>query len=233
MKRRLENILILTAALLILPLGILFAEAPAAHYGKSKEKITFAISPMGIAEYNDFGRVEFEGRQTDLVTFRTQVIGFDDTETIYSDPQTFLPLRVERDIRALTGNEKLTEYYDPGKCTLEIVKFKDGRESKVLSFSGDSPVHNAILLPFSLRKVPELHIGWKTDICLPNKFEVRLASIEKIEVPAGRFLAYHFTSSPPQFEIWISADDMRLPLKIKDTGGLGYSLLIKEREALP
>ncbi|MFA5156557.1 MAG: hypothetical protein WC532_04120 [Candidatus Omnitrophota bacterium] len=194
------------------------------------ERVVFAISPMGMAEYNDLGMVELEGRQVNLVTFRTRTVGFDDTEKIYSDPATFLPLRVERDILLPIGKEYLVEEYDPEKFTLEITKFKDGKETKVLSFAGDGPVHNAILLPFSLRRIPDLYPGWKMDILLPDKFEVTMAAIEKISVPAGTFSAYHFVSSPPKFEIWISADSMKLPLKIKDTGGLGYTLLIKEHD---
>lgn len=209
--------------------GNVSAEAVASGAG---ERIVYAISPMGIAEYNDLGFTELEGKQVHFTTFRTQVIGFDDTEKIYSDTDTFLPLRVERDIKKITGDEYIVEEYDPVKFLLDITKFKSGKVVEKLPFSSDGPIHNAILLPFSLRKVANLDIGWKTYIRLPNKFEVRLTSIEKIKVPAGEFIAYHFTSSPAQFEIWISCDKRRLPLKIKDTGGLGYSLLIKEYKKL-
>jgi hypothetical protein len=225
MNVRLKKLLVL-----FLCLPVWFLPAAPANEAPSREKIIFAISPMGIAEYNDLGIVEFEGKAVDLVTFRTRVIGFDDTEKIYSDPDTYLPLRVERDIRMLLGNEYIIEKYDPHKFTLTITKFKDNKQAEELSFNSSGPIHNAILLPFSLRKVPDLRIGWKMDIRLPNKFEVKLVSIENVEVPAGKFSAYHFASSPPQFEIWISNDDLRLPLKIKDTSGLGYTLLIKERE---
>jgi hypothetical protein len=203
----------------------LAARADSAYSG---ERIVYAISPMGIAEYNDQGTVELNGRAVDLVTFRTQVMGFDDTEKIYSDPATLLPLRVERDIRMWLGKEYIVEEYQPEKSSLVITKFKAGKKVQELPFTSNGPIHNAILLPFFLRKISDLNIGWKMDIRLPNKFTVSLVSIEKIKVPAGEFLAYHFVSSPPQFDIWISNDRLRLPLKIKDTGGFGYSLLIKE-----
>ena len=215
----------------ILSLSLLFclvsgkALAESAYSG---ERIVYAISPMGVAEYNDLGAVELENRQVNLVTFRTQVMGFDDTEKIYSDPLTSLPLQVERDIRMWLSREKITERYDPKKFTLVITKFKDGKKAGDLSFTSSGPIQNAILLPFYLRRIPNLGIGWRMDIRLPNKFEVKLISIEDIKVPAGKFSAYHFVSTPAQFEIWISNDSLRLPLKIKDTGGFGYSLLIKE-----
>jgi len=196
----------------------------------SGEKIVFAISPMGVAEYNDLGAVELEGKKVNLVTFRTQALGFDDTEKIYSDPLTFLPLRVERDIRMWLGREEIVEKYDPRRFTLTITKFKESKQVEELLFSARGPIHNAILLPFSLRRITNLNIGWKTRIRLPNEFEVKLVSIENIEIPMGKFSAFHFVSTPAQFEIWISNDALRLPLKIKDSGGFGYTLLIKERK---
>jgi hypothetical protein len=46
-------------------------------------------------------------------------------------------------------------------------------------------------------------------------------------VPAGKFKAYHFTSTPKKFEIWISKDDYRIPVKIKGLGGYNYTMLMK------
>jgi hypothetical protein len=228
MNLSLKRILIFAAILSPALSFCLVSNKALAESAYSGERIVYAISPMGVAEYNDLGAVELEDRQANLVTFRTQVMGFDDTEKIYSDPLTSLPLRVERDIRMWLSREKITERYDPQKFTLVITKFKDGKKAADLSFTSSGPIQNAILLPFYLRRIPNLSIGWKMNIQLPNKFEVKLISIEDITVPAGKFSAYHFVSTPAQFEIWISNDSLRLPLKIKDTGGFGYSLLIKE-----
>ncbi|MDP2940718.1 MAG: hypothetical protein Q8N85_00465 [Candidatus Omnitrophota bacterium] len=194
-----------------------------------REKIIYDILPAGRAEFSDFGTVRFDGRAFDLVTFRTEVLGFDDLEKIYYDSKTYLPLRVERDI-SWFGKENLIEEYFPEENLLITRKFKNNKKVKEYVFKEDGPIHNAILLPFSLRKIEELKLGWSTEIRLPDKFKVTLVSLEEVEVPAGKFMAYHFTSAPRKFEIWISKESPRIPVKIKGLGGLGYTMAMTERK---
>lgn len=196
------------------------------YYG---EKIIYNISPLGISEYNDLGALQLDGKIANLITFRTQVAGFDDTERIYSDPETYLPLKVERDIKIWLKREKITELYDAQNNKFTLKKFQNGKVIEERVISSDGPIHNAILLPFYLRTVPKLDIGWSLDIRLPEKFRVTLTSIEIVDVPAGKFPAYYFTSQPSKFEIWISTDELRLPLKIKGLGVFDYALLLRER----
>ena len=191
------------------------------------EEITYAISPIGRAEYHDLGFVDVEGRKLRLITFRTVVPGFDDLEKIYADPQTGLPVRVERAISWVFSKENLTEEYSSAGHTLVIKKFIGGKQVKEYSFKADGPIHNAILLPFYLRRVEKLSIGWSCQIRLPQAFKVFLASMDDIEVAGKKYKAYHFVSEPHKFEIWISDDAFRIPLVIKGMGGLGYALRMK------
>jgi len=192
------------------------------------ERIVYAIKPAGTSEYNDLGLVDLWGKKMKLATFRTKVLNFDDTETIYSDPETLLPIRVERDIAMWPIKENIIEDYDAKNYSLVIKKIKK-KDSEEQFFKADGPIHNAVILPFHLRTIPQLDIGWSMRIRLPQEFEVKVVSIEEVQVPAGKFKAYHFTSIPYKFDIWISADELRLPVKIKGAGGLGYTMLLKER----
>lgn len=192
------------------------------------EKIIYDIKPVGSAEYNDLGIVDLWGKKMKLATFRTRVLNFDDIETIYSSPESLLPLRVERDISLWPVKENIIEEYDQVSSSLIIRKLK-GKRGQEQIFKADGPIHNAVILPFYLRSIKDLNIGWSMVVRLPQKFTVKLVSEEDIEVPAGKFKAYHFTSDPYKFDIWISRDKLRLPLKIKGAGGLGYTLLLKER----
>ena len=194
------------------------------------EKIVYTISPVGRAEYNDLGTTMLDGKAVRLCTFKTKAIGFSDTEKIYSDPESGMPLRVERDIAYWFSKEYIVEEYDQKNYVLTINKSVKGKKRDRMVFKSDGPIHNAILLPFSLRRVSGLKVGWTATIRLPLKFEVRLAAIKDIETPAGRFKAYYFTSNPNKFEIWISQDVERLPLKIKGAGGLGYTLVIESHK---
>ena len=194
------------------------------------EKIFYAISPLGSSEYHNFGLVDFGGRKANLVIFKTSVAGFTDTEKIYSDPQSGFPLFVERNISFLFRKEYLTEEYSLSENKVVISKFEGKKKVKEYIFKAKGgPIHNGVLLPFSLRRVPQLFIGWTMNIRLPAEFKVKLVSTEDVTVPAGKFKAYHFTSDPPKFEIWISQDNLRLPVKIKGLGGLSYTLAMEKR----
>jgi len=188
------------------------------------ETITYDISPLGYSEYQDFGPVEFSGGMANFVIFKTQAMGFKDIEKIYSDPKNHLPLKVEREVSMWLHDEQLIEDYNAGENKLTITKFEGGRKTKEYLFTADAPIDNAILLPFSLRKVPNLGIGWSYDIRLPDKFKVEIVALEYVTVPAGTFKAYHFMSTPYKFEIWITDDELRLPVKIKGVGGFSYTL---------
>jgi len=199
---------------------------------QARETITYDISPFGAAVYQDFGELEFRGKQANLVIFKTDALGLKDTETIFSDPQNDLPLWIERDVSILLHDEYLTEEYFPGESRLLITKYEGGKKVAEFPFKAQGPIHNAILLPFSLRKVSNLSVGWACQIRLPDTIEVKLASIEDISVPAGKFNTYHFTSTPHKFEIWITTDKLRLPVKIEGTSGLPYTLSMAKHELL-
>ena len=64
------------------------------------------------------------------------------------------------------------------------------------------------------------------------QFVVRLASLDEVKTPAGKYFAYHFISIPSKFEIWISKDELQLPVKIQGFGGFDYTLVMK-RHFLP
>ncbi len=190
----------------------------------AKERIVYAISPAGRSEYNDRGTVMLDGREVRVATFRTQVLGFQDLETIYTDPVTLLPIRVLRDISMWFKKEYIVEDYDQKTFRLVIKKYKNKKVVEEHVFRTSGPIQNAVILPFTLRREPKIGPGWHTITYFPLKFEVRLVGIEEIRVPAGTFKAFHFTSVPYKFDIWISDDAARVPVRIKGASGLGYTL---------
>jgi len=207
---------------------LVFANFSGVSFAQVQESIIYDVVMIGSAEYKDLGSVDLFGKKVNFVTFRTKVAGFDDTERIYSDPGTGLPIRVERDISMWLHKEKITEEYFPGLNKVVITKFESGKKVQELSFNAKGPIQNAILMPFTLRKIKDLNIGWSTQIRLPEEFKVELDKIEDVKVPAGTFKAYHFTSEPKKFEIWITCDDLRVPVKITGFGAFSYTLAMKK-----
>ncbi|MFA6349927.1 MAG: hypothetical protein WCY12_03250 [Candidatus Omnitrophota bacterium] len=193
-----------------------------------QEAILYDITLIGSSEYKDLGVVELFGKKVDFVVFHTKVAGFDDTERIYSDPVSGLPIRVEREIAMWLHKEKITEEYFPELNKVVITKFESGKKVEEISLNAKGPIQNAILMPFSLRKVSSLDIGWSTRIRLPEEFKVTIDKIEEVSVGAGKFKAYHFISDPKKFEIWISCDDLRIPVKITGFGAFSYTMAMKK-----
>jgi hypothetical protein len=198
-------------------------------YGYQGENIIYVIKPLGgKAEYLDLGLTDFEGRKVNLTVFKTNVFGFKDTEKIYSDQETLLPIRVERDVSWWFGKENITEEYNQKDFKVTIIKFKRGKKISEQVLSADGPISHAVIVPFYLRKVTDMKVGWSFIFRLPQKYEARLVSLDEVKVMGRKFSTYHFTIIPDKFEIWISKDDARIPLKIKGKGGLNYTLLMKE-----
>lgn len=186
---------------------------------------------LGKSYFSITTNVRINGELLNLLTVETKLTQFKDTERIYSDPETMLPLRVERDISNWFIREKITEAYNQEGFTLTIIKNNGGKQKKTV-IRKDGHIHNAALLPYAVRRISKLDIGQILIANLPNrKFEIKLVSIDDVRVPAGNFKAYHFISTPKQFEIWISADERRIPIRIEGKGVFGYSMVMSEYNA--
>lgn len=196
------------------------------------EKISYDVKlgkvRLGKAKFCYLMNTELNGVSVGLMTFETVLAKFKDLEKIYSDIETFLPLKVERGINVWSKKEDIIEEYNQKEYTLTITKLRGKRKEEVV-IKKDGPIHNAILLPYHVRRIPELGLGWIFLAKLPTQeFEIKLISVEDVKVPAGTFKSYRFESTPKRFEIWISADERRIPLKIKGSGGIGYTLVMRE-----
>ncbi len=196
------------------------------------ERITYDVMlggmRMGKAVFYYQSKTEFGSKQVNLFTFETKLMRFKDNEKIYGDPETFLPLRVEREISSWPKYEKIIELYDQEKFSLNIIKAENGKNYEQ-NFKKDSAIHNAVILPYMIRRIPELAVGWNFEANLPTqKFKIELSGIEDLKLPSGVFKAYYFKSTPERFEIWISADERKIPLKIRGMSGIGYTLVMRE-----
>lgn len=182
---------------------------------------------VGTASFRNVELTKIEGDiPASLVTFETKLAKFQDLETIYAQPETFLPLRVDRDIRTWPKHEKIREEYDQSAYRLTISKPGSAPATVIKK---DAPIHNAILLPYFVRKIPGLDVGWKFLINLPTQqFTLKALRVEQVTVPAGTFSAYYLTSDPERFEIWITADARRIPVRIRGSGAVGYTMLMRE-----
>jgi len=196
------------------------------------ETITYDIKMGGVnlgkAVFQHMASAEINGKLLSKASFETNLARFKDTEIIYSDPKTFLPVKIDRDIVNWFSREKITEDYDQENFKVTITKYNGSKQNKLV-IQKDSVIQNAILLPHSVRRVGKLDPGYIFSVNLPNrKLQMKLVSLEDIKTGGGTFKAYHFESLPRQIEIWISADENRIPIKMQGVGAFGYLLVLKE-----
>lgn len=199
-----------------------------------KEQISYEVRmgrmKLGSAKFSYIGQTKINGKLLNEMVMETRLAKFTDLDRIYSDPETLLPILVERDIVKLFSREKITEEYNQVNFQVKISKTHGIRKDEEI-IQKDSPIHNVVLLPHYIRKIGGLEVGKTITANLPTrKLEIKLVSIENIKVPAGTFKAYRFESLPKQINIWITADERKIPLKIESNGPLGYSMLMKDYE---
>ena len=209
---------------------LVFLASPS--FAKPGEKITYSVKlgvvSLGTAYFNYLENSSLSGKPVAVISFTTKVTGFQDIEMIYADLSTMLPLKIERKINNMGSRERITENYDQKRSMLAITKIK-GNKKEQFDIKKDGNIQNAILLPFSVRREPRLDIGWGSRVRLPTQdFSIKLVSIEDVSVPAGKFKAYHFVSEPEKIEIWITADERRIPVKIKGAASIGYVMYMRE-----
>ena len=196
------------------------------------EKLTYEVRYNGlkvgrsILTFN--GEKDLDGKSTYHITFFTNIPSLKDTEEIYADKDTFLPIEVRRKIKKKIGfSNSVVEKYDQKKFKVDISS-KSKLRSKKFSIQRHAPIHNAILLSYYYRVKESFDENERIKVTLPTMdFEVMFKGLEAIKIPLGEYEAYAFTSDPPKFKLWLSADKKRIPLKIKNPGTLGYSLILK------
>ncbi|MDD5669286.1 MAG: DUF3108 domain-containing protein [Candidatus Omnitrophica bacterium] len=197
------------------------------------ERIAYSISMGGLgvgkAWFSQMENTVLNGRPVFVMSMQTKLnTRFRDTEIIFSDPKTLLPIRVERNVVTMFKREKIAEDYDQKNFTVTITK-QAGKHTEKIVITKESVIHNAILLPHVVRKMDDLSTGKTIIANLPGRtVEIKLDSIEDVDVPAGTFKSYHFISNPKQIEFWISADGQKIPLKIKSTGAFAYTMKMQE-----
>jgi hypothetical protein len=221
-QMKINMVLIVLVMFLAILVNINLLKAEESIHDYAGEKISYLISPLGRAEYQNFGVVDLKGIKVNLVTLKYKVLFVDSVEKIYSDPESLLPYKIERIISKLWWKDYVTEEYDQAKFTVVIKKFQGKKLVKEQVIKSSGPIQNVIPLLFYLRNNPDFKVGWNFTARILAEFKpevvpikLALVSIDQITIPAGKFQAYHFKSIPAKFEIWINKGTPEVPLKIK------------------
>src|SRR3990167_3482677 len=98
------------------------------------EKILFSIKKMGLkvgeASLAFHGLTKLGEKEIFLIVFKATAMNFFDEEKIFVDPQTFYPIKVQRELNIWGKKEKITEEYFPEKGIVKITKNANGKTSE-------------------------------------------------------------------------------------------------------
>ncbi len=234
MNRRINNLIITCIAAVLCLTGVSDAEEESLPFRKNEKfvyDVMYKIARIGRSVLTFKGERELNGEKVYYITFDTKVPSMKDSEELYADTETFLPVEVHRKINKTLGfDEKIIEKYDQREHKVTLIQ-KSSLRDKESSIEKDSEIHNAILLVYYYRMKEGFDKNDKYQITLPTiNFEVTYEGIETIETPLGEHKAHAFTSNPEKFKLWLSTDEKRLPLKIGNPSVIGYSLVLRQIE---
>ncbi|MFH1655305.1 MAG: DUF3108 domain-containing protein [Candidatus Omnitrophota bacterium] len=199
---------------------------------KEDERLLFRVKmgflTVGRSQLIFKGKTKLDGREVYLIKFITRATNFIDTETIYTDPISFLPLRVQRDIKMFGKKIDIVEEYNQKEKFVKITRTEAGKTDEQIIRS-DNNLDSIICLIYLYRIPGKIELGKTMTINLPLKrIKVKVENIRNIRVPAGNFDAFIMKSEPKGYNFWFGTGENRLPLSIDGAIRFGSARLLLE-----
>ncbi|HOX53864.1 MAG: DUF3108 domain-containing protein [Candidatus Omnitrophica bacterium] len=189
-------------------------------------RIDMGFIPLGRARLSFGGKIKIKGQDLYLIKFKTNTVNFKDTETIYAQPDTFLPVRIERDINMWGVSSKIVEEYNQKEKSVKITKTELGK-TNVQTINSDSELQNVICMIYYYRLDNNIELGKTVNINLPlKKIAVEAKEIRKVKLPKGKFEAFILESVPGGYDLWFDTGKNRIPLKITGAITFGNAALV-------
>lgn len=191
---------------------------------KDGETLSFRIDmgffPVGKAKLVFQGKTKLNGQEVYLIKFITNTANFKDTETIYAQLGSFLPLRVERNINLWGAVSKIVEEYDQKEKSVKISKTEFGKTTEQ-TINSNSEIQNVICMLYYYRLAGNIELGKTLAINLPLKqIVVEAKEIKSVKLPKGKFEAFILESVPGGYDFWFDIGPRKMPLRI--TGAITF-----------
>ncbi len=183
---------------------------------KKGEKIIFDFFLFGIksgrSNIEFLGDANLGNKKLFLISSATDALKYKGTEKIFVEWDSFLPVRVERDLKIGWDSENIVEEYNVEDGSVVIKKKKNGKVLKDIIFKNEGSYQHVISLLYYLRTI-DLSLGQIIPVKLPKlSLELKVKSIEKIRVPFATKNAFFISDPKENLRIWLSIDE-KLPLQ--------------------
>ncbi len=194
------------------------------------EKIIFTIRKFGVkvgdAALIFNGLTQIKDRNVYLVRFTAESFNFSDEEKIYIDPQTFLPVVVQRNLNIFGKRENITEEYLPEKRMVKIVKTSGGkRREQILENAG--LIDNIYCFIYRYRRSGNFKEGESLMMSLPTR-DVKIDFVKKTQLKVARKIydSFFLQSQSKDYQIWFDTSPAKIPLRIDGAVGLNSASLV-------
>lgn len=231
MKKFIRTALFVITALLFALIILTIFSKSAGAMDFTGERCVYSIKKFGIkagfATLEYVGDLELGGKKVVLIVFTAKGFNFFDEEKIYADPETLLPVRVERDLNIFGKKENIVEYYDAQHNTVRIVKYKNGEQVDEVVFEQEQPIDNLYCFLYRYRQTGIFEKDARFRMYLPTKdVEFKIVGQEEIGFSNDGDTAWYMESQPREYRVWFGVGDQKIPLRIDGAVGLAKTAMI-------
>ncbi len=222
-------------------LSLSLAAAPAqdiASRFKNDQKIYYKVYYNGIycgyVQWQYLGKEKLAGRVADVLSVdsETKIFHFFDLasdEKVFLDNQTYLPLKVERDILFSGKKELITEIYNQEEGTVTISR--SGARSQRSVIKGKKPINNILaLLYFFPANIKLNESKWMSFTLPTQKIRIKFVRERLLKTETGEEETYFLLGrGSKRFSLWLDKDN-RLPLRIEFIFPIGKVSIVRVKE---
>lgn len=237
MKAKISSIII-AALILIIGLSCSFANSIKSRFEDDKKityKVTYNGIPSGYIIWRYSGKREVNGKDAILVTLEadTQILkllNLTTNEKVFLDSETYLPLKVQRDLVFFGKKEVIEEIYyqDEGKVVIKKINSKTTKQI----LKQDKPIHNILELLYFFPKDIQLQKEQWLDFNLPTqKLKIKMIGERALRVNGGKEDAYFLLGrGARRFNLWLERKT-RLPLRVDFITLAGKITIVRENDS--
>jgi hypothetical protein len=203
---------------------------------KAGEKFIYKVKYNGISvgsiEWEYLGRAIIDGQEVVVLELIPDVkiarlLSLNTREKLYLNAQTYLPVRVKRQVSFLGKREDILEEYNQRENFVKITKLVAKGRKVEETIHREGPIHNAIALLYFFPRDVRLETEKSFSFNLPTrKVYINVVGHKDLRTQNGIFQTYLLEGHPPKFKIWLEKET-GFPLRIEFPLLLGKIEILK------
>lgn len=220
---------------MVLP-AFVFGNGIQEKFGERKKltyRVYFNAIPVGKIEWDYLGKGEVQGKEADILTIDSdakilKLLDVESKEKIFLDSETYLPLKVERDVLFFGRKELIEEFYNQKEGYVKIVK-TDSMTREEFIYQ-DAPIYHILTLLYFFPKNISLSEQEVFIFNLPTqKVRIKVLPARILKINGEKKETYFLTGKGARrFNLWLDKEE-RIPLRLEFISLAGKVTVLKEK----